>query len=143
MTLEKFRIQHSMLIEHYQYIEAHLEGIYAAISGKPLLDGLSDVEKDNLHHILKEIKHIEKQNNISILTNDEYTSLQQIIARRNFWCHNCYYDIVFDRKKGGPKKFEDIKIMNRDLMEAEVWREKLYDMKIGLFKQNQDSLTAV
>ena len=61
MTLEKFRILHSTLVEHYQFIEAHLEGIYAAVSGKTLLEGLKDVEKDSIHRILKAIKKAEKE----------------------------------------------------------------------------------
>ena len=140
MTLESFRIQHSTLIEHYQYIEAHLEGIYAAIAGKSLLDGLSDVESANLYRILREIERVESQKNICVLTNDEYASLRQIIARRNFWCHNCYYDMVFDHKKGGLKKSEDIQKMNSDLREAAVWREKLYTVQMGLFDKNREIL---
>ena len=124
MNLEQFRIQHSTLIEHYQFIEAHLEGIYAALSGKSLLDGLADVENDNMNRILNEIKKIEDQNNISVLTKDDLISLREVIARRNFWCHNCYYDLVFDKKTGGLKNFKDIQIMNNDLMEAEKWRQK-------------------
>ena len=140
MNLEQFRIQHSTLIEHYQFIEAHLEGIYAALSGKSLLDGLADVENDNMNRILNEIKKIEDQNNISVLTKDDLISLREVIARRNFWCHNCYYDLVFDKKTGGLKKFKDIQIMNNDLMEAEKWRQKLYDLQMRLFEQNHNSL---
>ena len=39
MLLEKFRITHSTLIEHYQFIEAHLEGIYASVSEKSISVG--------------------------------------------------------------------------------------------------------
>ena len=56
MNLKEVRITHSTLIEHYQYIEAHLEGNYAALSGKTLIEGLHDVEKDSLRRIINEIK---------------------------------------------------------------------------------------
>ena len=46
MVLKEFRINHSTLIEHYQFIEAHLEGIYAALSGKSFADGIREIEKD-------------------------------------------------------------------------------------------------
>lgn len=36
MVLKEFRINHSTLIERYQFIEAHLEGIYAALFGQAL-----------------------------------------------------------------------------------------------------------
>ena len=56
MVLKEFRIHHSTLIEHYQFIEAHLDGIYAAISGKPFLDGIKEVEKDSLSGVVREIR---------------------------------------------------------------------------------------
>lgn len=127
MTLEKFRISHSTLIEHYQFIEAHLEGIYAAISGKPLLEGLADVEKYNINRILNAIKKIESEKSITVFTEEEYTQIQNVLQRRNFWCHNCYYDMTFDIKTGGPKKEGDIQALLNDLSEAETLREKMFD----------------
>ena len=34
MNLSEFRTAHSVVMEHYQFIEMHLEGIYAALSGR-------------------------------------------------------------------------------------------------------------
>ncbi len=132
MDLEKFRIYHSTLIEHYQFIEAHLEGIYATLSGKSLLEGLRDVEKDGLNQIIKEIRKIECTKNMSIFTDEEYERMEKIFQRRNFWCHNCYYDMPFDRKTGGPKKENDIKTMLSDLREAAELRDKLFEKYLDL-----------
>lgn len=140
MTLEKFRIMHSSLIEHYQFIEAHLEGIYASLSGKSLIAGLKDVEKDSMNHIIKQIKILEKQNSFSVFTDDEYMQLQHILRRRNFWCHNCYYDLVFDRKTGDLQKVEVVQSMLHDLQVAETWRDALFNKKINLFDSNSKSL---
>lgn len=139
MTLENFRLNHSTLIEHYQYIEAHLEGIYATISGKNLLEGLKDVERSNFKHIISKIKTLESKEKINIFTEEEYEYLNKVFQKRNFWCHNCYYDIVFDRKTGGPKKPEDVQMLIKDLQEAEQLREKLFNKKIKLSK-NSNSL---
>lgn len=127
MNLEKFRIYHSTLIEHYQFIEAHLEGIYAALSGKSLSAGLQDVEKCSLHRLLKEIKELERDKKQSVFTDEEYKRMEKIFQRRNFWCHNCYYDMLFDKKTGGPKKDEDIKAMVSDLHEAAELRDELFE----------------
>ena len=66
MTLEKFRILHSTLIEHYQFIEAHLEGIYAALLDKPFGEGIREIERDSLSGVVREIREIEKEQNIWI-----------------------------------------------------------------------------
>lgn len=135
MTLEKFRIYHSTLIEHYQFIEAHLEGIYAAVCGKPLLEGLKDVEKDGLSGILGDILHMERVKKIDVLSDEECDQLRRLFQRRNFWCHSCYYDLVFDRKTGGLAKMEDVQQMIEDLKAAEQWREWLDKKKKELAKK--------
>lgn len=135
MDLNKFRIYHSTLIEHYQFIEAHLEGIYAAICEKPFSNGLEDVERDSMRHILMEIQKTEKEKAIAVFSNKERDKILRIIERRNFWCHNCYYDMLFDRKRGGPKKEDDVKTMMADLREAENLREELFSKKDRLLQK--------
>ena len=134
MTLEEFRILHSTLIEHYQFIEAHLEGIYAAICGKVFWDGLKDVEKYGCSRLIMEIKNLEAEKKMEVFTEEECQQLQEVFQRRNFWCHNCYYDMVFDPKAGGLKYERDIKLMKMDLRRAECWRDQLFDKKCILFK---------
>ena len=137
MDLKEFRITHSALIEHYQYIEAHLEGIYAAISGKPFLIGIQEVEKDSLGGVVREIQEMEKKKNIQVLTEDEHRQLQQLIERRNYWCHCCYYDMVFDRETGGPAKVRDIHALLEDMQKADQWRDRLYQKKMKLIKKSR------
>ena len=137
MVLEKFRITHSTLIEHYQFIEAHLEGIYAAISGKSFLDGIQDVEKDSLGGVIREIKEVEREKKIAVFTEDEYKQLRQIIERRNFWCHCCYFELAFDRQTGGLARVRDIQTLLEDMKTAEQWREQLLQKKIALLKKKQ------
>jgi hypothetical protein len=135
MTLEEFRITHSTLIEHYQFIEAHLEGIYAAISGKSFHEGIKDVEKDSLSGVIREIREVEREKGITVLSADTYNRLRQMVERRNFWCHCCYFDLVFDRKTGGPAKVRDVHQLFEDLRTAETWREQLFQTKIELLKK--------
>lgn len=135
MLLNEFRIAHSTLIEHYQFIEAHLEGIYAAISGKSLREGLRDVERDSLSGVVREIRGIEKEKRIKVFEAEEYAQLDKIIERRNFWCHSCYYDMVFDRETGGPAKITDVQKLYADLKTAEQLREQLFHKKMALLKK--------
>lgn len=130
MTLDEFRILHSNIIEHYQFIEAHLEGIYAEISGNSFLKGLEHVEKYSIKRTINEIQKMERERNISVFTDEEYQQLEQILERRNFWCHNCYFDLPFDRKSGGLKKESDIKQLKQDMRHAEQLREMLFEKKL-------------
>ncbi len=137
MVLKEFRITHSTLIEHYQFIEAHLEGIYAAISGKPFLDGVKDVEKNSISGVVREIRELEKEKRMQVFSEDEYTQLRQIIERRNFWCHCCYFEMSFDLKTGGPARVRDVQTLFEDLKTAEHWREQLFHKKIDLLEQKR------
>ena len=69
MTLEQYRIRHSMLIEQYQWIEFDLEGLYAAISDDPFCVALQEIEKDSIGGIVREIRKME------IITSDLLSAL--------------------------------------------------------------------
>ena len=138
MTLNEFRLAHSTVIEHYQFIEFQLRGIYAMLSGTDFLVGLQDVEKHNLFRIIKAVQEQEKSKNIIIITDLEYEELKSISRRRNFWAHSCYTDLVFDAKTNGLKKIKDIQQLHSDIREAEEMRERLYEIKMKLFKENQN-----
>ena len=137
MTLEKFRILHSTLIEHYQFIESHLEGIYAAVCDKSLADGLNDVKRDGLAGILQDIRHQERVKNLQVFDDRQEDQLRDLFQRRNFWCHSCYLELPFDLKTGGPANVLDAQQMLEDLKTAEHWREFLFGMKIRLLKENE------
>ena len=134
MVLKDFRIAHSTLIEHYQFIEAHLEGIYAAVLDKPFGEGIREIERDSLSGVIREIRELEREKNISLLTEEEYTQLRQLTERRNFWCHCCYFEMAFDLKTGGPAKVTDVQTLFADMKTAEMWRQKLFEKKIDLLK---------
>ena len=135
MVLKEFRITHSTLIEHYQFIEAHLEGIYAAISEKSFSDGIKEVEKDSLGGVVREIRELERDKKIRVFTEEEYAQLRQIIERRNFWCHCCYFEMAFDLQTGGPARVRDVQILFEDMKTAEQWREQLFQKKLDLLEK--------
>lgn len=133
MNLEEFRIAHSTLMEHYQFVERELEGIYAALSGKPFYFGLMDVEKFSISKVIQMVQEQEKIHEKRVILDAEYEDLKAICQRRNFWTHNCYTELVFDRKTGGPKRVIDVEQLYDDIRTAEQMRELLFDKKIELF----------
>ncbi|MDE6744963.1 MAG: hypothetical protein K2J95_13900 [Lachnospiraceae bacterium] len=134
MNLSEFRTAHSILMEHYQFIEMHLEGIYAALSGKGIYEGLKEVERYNISKIIIMIQKQEKRKNKRVILDSEYEDLKSIYQRRNFWTHSCYTNMVFDRKTGGPKKETDIRQLYQDTREAEQMRDLLFEKKNKLIK---------
>ena len=135
MVLKEFRVLHSTLIEHYQFIESHLEGIYAAVSQKPFAEGIREVERDGLTGILQEIRREERQQRLTVFTDAQETQLRQLFDRRNFWCHSCYFEMVFDRETGGPAKVRDVQQLMEDLEDAKQWRDRLFDKKLEALRQ--------
>ena len=139
MEFKEFRIAHSTLIEHYQFIEAHLEGIYAAASDKSFLDGIREIEKDSLGGVVRELRELERDKGIRILSDEEYTQLRQIIERRNFWCHCCYFEMPFDLQTGGPARVRDVQQLFADMDTAKQWRETLRNKKLEFIKKKQNT----
>lgn len=141
MNLSEFRTAHSIVMEHYQFIEMHLEGIYAALSGRSFYEGLKEVERYNISRIIIMIQEQEKRNNKRVILDSEYEDLKSIYQRRNFWTHSCYTNMVFDWKTGGPKKEADIRQLYQDTREAEQMRDLLFEKKIKLMEIIRDNHT--
>lgn len=139
MNLSEFRTAYSIVMEHYQFIEMHLEGIYAALSGRSFYEGLKEVERYNIGRIIIMIQEQEKLNRKKVILDSEYENLKAIYQRRNFWTHSCYTNMVFDRKTGGPKKETDIRQLYQDTREAEQMRDLLFEKKIKLMEIIRDN----
>jgi len=134
MTIDDFRKLHSELIEHYQFIELHFEGIYASISNKNFFDSMEDVKNDSMTRLLRTIKRIDESKNLKIFTAEEYDDLESICESRNFWVHNCYVDLAFDRKTGGLKKQWSRDKIYSDIRAAQKARDDLYEKKMSLME---------
>lgn len=142
MTKEEFRIAHSTLIEQYQFIEFHLEGIYALVCGKGFVRGINEVDTDSIRRILNKIRAAEQEQKCTVFSDEERERLERMLLRRNFWCHNCYVELVFDRRTDAPEKENDIRQMADDLREAAQLRDALCkkENELRRARQNDDIL---
>lgn len=134
MNLQELRIAHSTLLEHYQFIEMHLEGIYAVLSGKSFFSGLEDVERRSIYKIIKMIRRIEHIQGVSIFSEQIYSELESLNRSRNFWVHNCYTDLVFNHRSETLKKPEDVKRLHNDIRTAVQMRDFLYNKYMELLE---------
>lgn len=106
MTLDEFALAHSKIIEQYQLIEYHLEGLFG-IAGDGDFDELTRrVENDTMGELIRKVKFILHENKIDFLTKDDYEILEEIRNERNYWCHQCYLDI---KNKENIEKITNIK----------------------------------
>ena len=137
MVLKSFRVTHSTLIEHYQYIEAHLEAIFAALSDEPFWNALEEIEKDSLGTVIRDLQVVDKQKGLNLFTDDEYAALKDLTVRRNYWCHFCYCDLTFNLKTGGPAHKKDVETMLSDLKTAEAWRAKVAEKNLSVMAQEK------
>ena len=135
MSLEDFRKKHSEVIEHYQFIEYILECIYSTLQkDKSFMGGMEAVEKDNIRSLLSRIRRIQNDQNKCIINEEEYEEIIVICDRRNYWCHECYVDLVFDATSGGLRDLKDAKTLNNDIITARQMRERLFEQRMQLIE---------
>ena len=121
MKMEEFRIIHSKLIEQFQLIEYHLEGLFGLVGDGEFEELTKRVENDTMGELIRKVRFVFINKKIDLLNKDDFALLDEIRDARNYWCHQCYLDIK-DRKP--IKKYEDIKT---ELEKVSNMNQKLRD----------------
>lgn len=102
MTKQEFQILHSQIIEHFQLIEFNLKRICAQIQShtfQDFLNNFSEYETDSMGQALNELKKLEKETGKTGITEADFKDLDEARKLRNYWCHQCFEDIVFSAGK--------------------------------------------
>ena len=94
-TIDRFRKLHSEIIENYQCIEYDMKRIYSAMSAEDFDDNMEWLSNNNWGMILNKLKKLDNSDNNPYFTDEEYSILNEIRERRNYWCHQCYLDWVY------------------------------------------------
>lgn len=142
MTESEFRINHSKIIEYYQYIEMRLKVICSALLSdeeRTWFDRLNDYESDPLGKLIRKIKKTQRQKNTGLLTTKDFKALKNIREARNYWAHQCFgalEHVTF--KNDAVKKQEYANRIITDLAEAEKLDQELSD-KVHLLNLSVDS----
>ena len=132
MTESEFRYKHSEIIEYYQYIEMRLKFICSALltdSEKDWLERLVDFDSDPFGKLLNKIKDIQIQKHLEALKEDDFTALNEIRERRNYWIHQCFSrndHVIFQRNLLRDTIYG--KMIINDLETAMKWDEKLVEV---------------
>ncbi len=141
MISEDFRLQFSALLEHYQYIELHLEGIYACICGRSFFDSLEDVSNYSLTRLVRELEKVDEGRMVPAFGPADYKRLDELCERRNYWVHNAFVVLAFDPQTGELKYKKDRNALRRDTQEAEWMRDFLYEKKSMLMADNRKQIS--
>ena len=103
MTLEDYRIKHSEIIEQYQLIEYHLEGIFGLLEEGEFEELVHRVEYDAMGELIRKVRFLVKETKSDCLSKKEFSILDNIRDDRNYWSHESYLDL-----KNNPDKFESM-----------------------------------
>lgn len=103
MEIEVFRVNHSRIIEQYQLIEWHLEGIFGLLEQGDFEELTHRVENDTMGELIRKVRFLIKENKVSLLSKEDFSILDDIRDDRNYWCHSCFLDV-----NDNPEKYEEI-----------------------------------
>ena len=96
MNNQEFRINHSKLIEQYQFIEWRLEGIFGLLENGDFEELTHRVENDTMGELIRKVRFLIKENKVTYLDKEDFAILDDIRDDRNFWCHSNFLDIHSD-----------------------------------------------
>ena len=95
LAIEKFQKLHSEIIEYFQCIEYDMKRIYSAMSSDDFDENMDWLANNNWGVVLNKLKKLDNSDDDPFFNDDEYSLLDEIRDRRNYWCHQCYLDWVY------------------------------------------------
>lgn len=99
MELNEYRILHSQIIEQYQLIEFHLEGLFALLEGKGnnFEELARRVENDAMGELIRKVRFLIKEYKMfDIITKEDFKILDTIRDDRNYYCHENFLENRID-----------------------------------------------
>ena len=59
-------------------------------------ENFETLEKTTLGALVKKLKELDNSDNNPFISNNDYNFLKQMTEKRNYWCHQCYVDFIYD-----------------------------------------------
>ena len=96
MDINTFKILHSETIEFCQIIEGDLKWIYSLMHVGDIGENHSKLEKTTLGQVVSMLKELDKSSGEQFISDGDYNFLKQMTEKRNYWCHVCYRDFMYE-----------------------------------------------
>ena len=96
MDINTFKILHSETIEFCQIIEGDLKWIYSLMHVGDIGENHSKLEKTTLGQVVSMLKELDKSSGEQFISDGDYNFLKQMTEKRNYWCHVCYMDFMYE-----------------------------------------------
>ena len=110
LKFETFKTWHSEIVLFAQIIENDLKWIYAYMCiGDPQenYDGLIE-SKITFGQIVHELCDLERAAKKRFLSEEDYFFLQHMAQKRNYWCHRCALDFVYQPNFLESEEYEKV-----------------------------------
>jgi len=94
-TMERFMTMLGEILMYYQCIEHDMRRIYSGMSSNDYYDSMDMLDGKNWGSILIELESLDYSDNNPYFTVEEYKQLNKMREQRNYWCHQCFLDLVY------------------------------------------------
>lgn len=95
MNYETFTYLHSETIKYCQIIEGDLKWIYSFMHVGDIYETRDSLGSLTFGQIVRKLKQLDNSDGNPELSASDYNFLGQMAQKRNYWCHECYRDFVY------------------------------------------------
>ena len=81
-----------------QAIEHDRKWIYSYMHIGNQHENFETLSKTTFGALVKKLKELDNSDKDPFISNDDYNFLKQMTEKRNYWCHQCYIDFIYDDK---------------------------------------------
>lgn len=136
MDYEEFKILHSEVIMCCQCLENDIKWIYSYMKKGNPFQNFDDLEKKTFGQIVRELRKLDYSDDKPYISKSDYDFLENLVEKRNYWCHQCYVDFLYIDGYLHSKEYKDVCNKLED-EHAQFMRvsEAVEDIKIEVIKK--------
>lgn len=108
IDFNQFKNYHSEIIMFCQCIEYDLKIIYSYMCEGNQQENFKKLEKTTLGTLVKMLKELDNSDGELFISNDDYNFLKQMAEKRNYWCHRCFIDFIYNKNFANSKDYKKV-----------------------------------